>query len=62
MGVAKLEFLRLSAILFRRLGVEMEAGVLSGGRMGDIGGSPEVDRTIDEAMEGGELGRLEGSP
>lgn len=60
-GVAhKLEFLRLSAILFRQLGVEMEAGVLSGGRMGDIGRSPEVDRTIGEAMEVERLGRLEG--
>jgi len=34
--------------------------VLSGGRMGDIGRSPEVDRTIDEAMEVERLGRLEG--
>ncbi len=59
-GAHKLEFLRLSARLFRQLGVEMEAGVLSGGRMGDIGRSPEVDRTIGEAMEVERLGRLEG--
>lgn len=58
--VQKLEFVRHSAPLFRQLGIEMEAGVLSGGRMGDIGRSAEVDRTIQEATEVERLGRSEG--
>jgi len=56
----KLEFLRFSAPLFRKLGVGMEAGVLSGGRLGDIGRSAEVDRTIKEAIEVERLARKEG--
>ncbi|HNU36316.1 MAG TPA: hypothetical protein PKJ15_06930, partial [Methanomassiliicoccales archaeon] len=47
----KLEFVRYSAQLFRQIGIPMQAGVLSGGRMGDIGRSAEVDRSIHEAME-----------
>jgi len=57
---SKLEFLRLSAPLFDLLEVKMEAGALSGGRMGDIGRSPDVDRTIREAMEVERRGREEG--
>ena len=57
---SKLEFLRLSAPLFELLGVKLEAGALSGGRMGDIGGSPEGDRTIREALEVERRGREEG--
>ena len=58
--VQKLEFVRYSAALFRQLGIEMEVGMLSGGRMGDIGRSAEVDRTIQEATEVERLGRSEG--
>jgi putative methanogen marker protein 4 len=56
----KLEFIRCSAPLFRQLGIGMEAGVLSGGRLGDIGRSAEVDRTIHEAIEVERLARNEG--
>ncbi len=56
----KLDFVRFSAPLFQQLGIEMEAGVLSGGRMGDIGRSAEVDRTIHEAPEVERLGKAEG--
>jgi putative methanogen marker protein 4 len=56
----KLDFVRFSAPLFQQLGIEMEAGVLSGGRMGDIGRSAEVDRTIHEATEVERLGKAEG--
>lgn len=56
----KLEFVRYSAQLFRQIGILMQAGVLSGGRMGDIGRSAEVDRSIHEAMEVERLSRMEG--
>ncbi len=56
----KLEFIRYSAKLFRQLGVPMQAGVLSGGRMGDIGRSSEVDRSISDAIEVEGKGRAEG--
>ncbi len=56
----KLEFIRYSAPLFRQLGIGMEAGVLSGGRLGDIGRSAEVDRTIKEAIEVERLAKEEG--
>lgn len=56
----KLEFIRLSAKLFDLLGMEMSAGVLSGGRTGDLGRSPEVDRTIRDALEVERIGREEG--
>lgn len=57
---AKLEFLRLSASLFRSLGEEMHAGALSGGRLGDLGRNAEVDRTIREGLELERRGREEG--
>jgi putative methanogen marker protein 4 len=56
----KLEFIRYSAQLFLKLGIRMEAGVLSGGRLGDIGRSAEVDRTIHDAIEVERLGKQEG--
>jgi len=56
----KLEFIRYSAPLFRQLGIPMQAGVLSGGRLGDIGRSAEVDRTIDEAIEVERMAKEEG--
>jgi len=56
----KLEFIRYSAPLFLQLGIAMEVGVLSGGRLGDIGRSAEVDRTIREAIEVERLGKGEG--
>ncbi|MCG7844093.1 MAG: methanogenesis marker protein Mmp4/MtxX [Methanomassiliicoccales archaeon] len=57
---AKLEFLRLSAKLFDSLGEEMQAGVLSGGRLGDLGRNAEVDRTIHDGIELERRGREEG--
>jgi len=57
---AKLEFIRLSSKLFDMLGVPMEAGLLSGGRIGDIGRNVEVDRTINEALEVERRARAEG--
>jgi predicted methyltransferase MtxX (methanogen marker protein 4) len=56
----KLEFIRFCAPLFRKLGIGMEAGVLSGGRLGDLGRSAEVDRTMNEAMEVVRLAKNEG--
>lgn len=56
----KLEFIRFCAPLFHRLGIVMEAGVLSGGRLGDLGRSAEVDRTINEAIEVERLAKDEG--
>jgi len=56
----RMELIRLMAKLFASLGQEMTVGVLSGGRMGDIGRSPDVDRTIREGMEVERLGREEG--
>lgn len=56
----KLEFIRFSASLFKRLGITMEVGVLSGGRTGDIGRNPKVDRSIRDAMKVERLGKREG--
>jgi putative methanogen marker protein 4 len=56
----KLEFIRLSAKMFAHLGLDMKAGVLSGGRIGDLGRSAEVDRTIRDAVEVERKGRAEG--
>ena len=58
--VQKLDFIRFSAPLFEKLGAGMEAGVLSGGRVGDMGRSAEVDATIREAIEVERLGKKEG--
>ncbi len=56
----KLEFVRCSAPLFRQLGIPMRAGALSGGRIGDLGRSAEVDRSIHDAIKVERLGREEG--
>jgi putative methanogen marker protein 4 len=45
----KVELGVLGAGLMRRFGVEPDVGVLSGGRTGDRGRSPRVDRTLDDA-------------
>lgn len=42
----KLCILSLGAAYIRRFGIEPVVGVLSGGRMGDIGRDPRVDRTL----------------
>ncbi len=47
----KVELGVLGAALMRRFGVEPNVGVLSGGRTGDRGRSPRVDRTLDDAEE-----------
>ncbi|HRR66380.1 MAG TPA: methanogen marker protein 4, partial [Methanomassiliicoccales archaeon] len=57
---AKMEFIRRSARLFEQLGEEMRVGVLSGGRLEDIGRNANVDRTIREALEVERLGKEEG--
>lgn len=41
----------LGAELMRRFGIEPDIGVLSGGRTGDRGRSPRVDKTLDDAEE-----------
>lgn len=56
----RMEFIRLMAKLFSSLEQDMQVGVLSGGRVGDIGRNPEVDRTIREGMEIERQGREEG--
>jgi putative methanogen marker protein 4 len=37
--------------LLKKLGVEPRIGILSGGRMEDIGRSPDVDKTIEEGQK-----------
>lgn len=39
----------LGAEMMRRFGAEPKIGVLSGGRLGDRGRSPRVDKTLDDA-------------
>jgi putative methanogen marker protein 4 len=41
----------LGAQLMRKFGIEPDIGVLSGGRTGDRGRSPRVDKTLDDAEE-----------
>jgi len=48
------------ARLMRRFGLEPDIGVLSGGRNGDRGRSPRVDRTLDEAEEVARILRSKG--
>ncbi|MDL5502415.1 MAG: methyltransferase, partial [Candidatus Methanoperedens sp.] len=45
----KVELIKRGAEHFRRLGVEMKVGILSGGRFEDIGRDKTVDRTLEEA-------------
>jgi putative methanogen marker protein 4 len=47
----KVELGTLGARLMRKFGIEPDIGVLSGGRIGDRGRSPRVDRTLDDAEE-----------
>ena len=47
----KLEMVRLAAILLRRIGEEPSIGIMSGGRNTDLGRSPVVDRSINEAEQ-----------
>ena len=56
----KVELGMQGAALMRRFGVEPDVGVLSGGRNGDRGRSPRVDRTLDEAEEVAKILRSEG--
>jgi putative methanogen marker protein 4 len=44
----KIELVRRSSDYIRRFGVEPSVGVISGGRMGDLGRDREVDRTLAE--------------
>ncbi|MDO9516620.1 MAG: methanogenesis marker protein Mmp4/MtxX [Methanosarcinaceae archaeon] len=45
----KIEFIRLGVEHIRRFGIEPVVGILSGGRIGDIGRDEWVDRTISNA-------------
>ena len=45
----KIEFIRLGTEHIRRFGIEPVVGILSGGRIGDIGRDEWVDRTISNA-------------
>ena len=47
----KLELITLGARLMRQIGLEPKVGVLSGGRHGDRGRNPTVDRTLADAEE-----------
>jgi len=47
----KMEFIDLGVKLMRKIGVEPKIGVLSGGRLGDKGRHPGVDRTLSDAEE-----------
>ncbi|OPY28311.1 MAG: phosphotransacetylase [Methanocella sp. PtaU1.Bin125] len=47
----KVELGVLGAALMKRFGIEPDIGVLSGGRTGDRGRSPRVDKTLDDAEE-----------
>jgi putative methanogen marker protein 4 len=47
----KVELGILGADLMRKFGIEPKIGVLSGGRLGDRGRSPRVDKTLDDAEE-----------
>lgn len=50
----------LGAELMRRFGLEPDVGILSGGRAGDRGRSPRVDKTLDDAEEVAEALRSKG--
>jgi putative methanogen marker protein 4 len=56
----KVELGILGAKLMRRFGVEPDVGVLSGGRTGDRGRSPRVDKTLDDAEEVAKILRSKG--
>jgi putative methanogen marker protein 4 len=45
----KIEFIRLAVEHTRRFGVEPVVGILSGGRLGDLGRNRRVDRTMADA-------------
>jgi putative methanogen marker protein 4 len=47
----KVELGSLGAQLMSKFGIEPDIGVLSGGRTGDRGRSPRVDKTLDDAEE-----------
>ena len=47
----RLTIITSGAQLLKQLGVEPRIGVLSGGRMEDIGRSPDIDKTIEESQE-----------
>jgi putative methanogen marker protein 4 len=47
----KVEMVVAGAALMRRIGVEPQVGILSGGRKGDEGRDPLVDRSLQEADE-----------
>ena len=56
----KVELGMLGAELMRKFGVEPDIGILSGGRNGDRGRSPRVDKTLDDAEEVAKILRSKG--
>lgn len=46
----KLEFVELAVPMLRRMGIEPRIGIMSGGRISDLGRSAFVDKTINEAQ------------
>jgi len=46
----KLKIIELGADFLFKIGIEAEIGILSGGRPQDIGRSPKIDDSIEEAM------------
>ena len=47
----KMEFIKLGTSLLNAIGVEPRIGILSGGRFGDMGRHPVVDKTLSDAEE-----------
>jgi putative methanogen marker protein 4 len=47
----KRDFITLGIEMLERMGIEPSIGILSGGRLSDIGRNPVVDRTIKDAEE-----------
>lgn len=56
----KVQFAKLGAELFRKIGIEPVIGIMSGGRSSDIGRMPEIDQSIHNAEEAVKLAKLEG--
>lgn len=56
----KVQFAKLGAELFRKMGVEPVIGIMSGGRSSDLGRMPEIDKSIHNAEEAVRLAKLEG--
>ena len=56
----KVQFAKLGADLFRKMGIEPVIGIMSGGRSSDLGRMPEIDQSIRNAEEAVRLAKLDG--